>query len=125
MPAGAEEAFAAADGRFAATGPPSMPPVRSGPRRGGNGTRPAMRGRVITAPTCAIVRHTPQPGCGGCAVVLMVSGLFLPILGELAGQGRRRAVCGAEEAGCVIVLGAEIDWDEPGRYLYDRTHAEL
>ena len=44
---------------------------------------------------------------------------------QLAGPGSSPGWCGAEEAGCMNVHGAEIDWDQLGRFPYDRTHAEL
>jgi glyoxylase-like metal-dependent hydrolase (beta-lactamase superfamily II) len=31
----------------------------------------------------------------------------------------------AEGAGSLIAQGAEIDWDQPGRFPYDRMHGEL
>jgi hypothetical protein len=55
----------------------------------------------------------------------MLPGLLLPIYGELAHPRSSLAGLRDGEAGCVIVQRAEIDWDQPGRILYDRTHAEL
>jgi hypothetical protein len=55
----------------------------------------------------------------------MVLACSLPIFGELADPGSSPGWCGAEEAGCMNVHGAEIDWDQLGRFPYDRTHAEL
>ncbi len=63
---------------------------------------------------------------GRGAMMPMRSGLFLPVFDELADPAAVAGLsAGAEEAGCVIARGAEIDWDQPGRFPYDRTHAEL
>ena len=56
----------------------------------------------------------------------MRSGLFLLVFDELAGPAVVAGLsAGAEEAGCMIAHGAEIDWDRPGHSAYDRTHAGL
>ena len=84
-----------------------------------------MPGQVTAAPSFAIIGHTHPAGLRWLHRDADGSGVFLPIFGELADPGSSPGWCGAEEAGCMNVHGAEIDWDQLGRFPYDRTHAEL